>query len=97
MRVLSKSTLRDYWENHTDCEQQLLSWYQTTKKANWSSFDELKHDLGSAQNLGEGRVKIKIKGNSYRLIIRVNYAAKMVFVRFIGTHAEYDKIDAKKV
>ncbi len=97
MRVIAKSTLRGFWENHKDCEQQLKSWYYEADKANWINPNEIKKDYPSASILEDNRVVFNIKGNQYRLIVKVNYEYKIVWIRFIGTHAEYDKIDAKKV
>ena len=97
MRVIAKSTLRDYWLKHADCEQALKSWYQEADKSVWLSPNDIKQDYPSASILVGNRVVFNIKGNTYRLIIKINYAYQMVWIRFIGTHAEYDKIDATKI
>ncbi|MES2426125.1 MAG: type II toxin-antitoxin system HigB family toxin [Bacteroidota bacterium] len=97
MRVIAKSTLREFWEKHNDCEQQLKSWYQEANQANWASVNEIKNEYPSASVLQNNRMVFNIKGNNYRLIVRINYAYQMMWIRFIGTHAEYDKIDANKI
>ena len=97
MRVIAKKTLRDFWENHADCEQQLKSWYQEAEKATWQNPNEIKIDYPSASVIGDNRIVFNIKGNNYRLIVKINYDYQMAWIRFVGTHAEYDKIDATKI
>jgi len=97
MRVIAKSTLRDFWINHNDCEQQLKSWFNEAERANWSSPADIKTDYPSASILRGNRVVFNIKGNSYRLIIKINYKASVIWIRFVGTHNEYDQINAETV
>ena len=97
MRVISKKILREFWEKHSDSEQQLKSWFQETSNAEWNSPNEIKIEYPSASILSNNRVVFNIKGNKYRLIVRINYDYKMAWIRFVGTHAEYDKIDANKI
>jgi mRNA interferase HigB len=97
VRVIAKKTLRDYWEIHTDCEQQLKSWFQETEKTLWTNPNDIKIMYPSASILTDNRVTFNIKGNKYRLIVKINYAYQIVWIRFIGTHAEYDKINAEKI
>ena len=97
LRVIAKKTLRDYWIKHPDCEQQLKAWYQEAENAQWKSPDDVKRDYPSASILAANRIVFNIKGNHYRLIVRVNYDYGMVWIRFVGTHVEYDKIDAEKI
>lgn len=97
MRVIAKKILRDFWFKHSDCEQQLKSWYQEAEKGNWKTLNELKSDYPNASILEGNRVCFNIKGNKYRLIIKINFHYQMMWVRFIGTHSEYDKIDANKI
>ena len=97
MRVIAKSTLREFWGKHADCEQQLKAWYQETEKANWKSFNELKKEYPAASILNDNRVVFNIKGNTYRLIVKVNLDYQICWIRFVGTHAEYDKIDANSI
>lgn len=97
MRVISKKILRDFWDTHTECESQLKSWYQEASKANWQSPNEIKIEYPSASILSNNRVVFNIKGNKYRLVVRIQYEYQMVWIRFVGTHSEYDKIDATKI
>jgi mRNA interferase HigB len=97
LRVISKKILREFWEKHSDSEQQLKSWFQETSNAEWNSPDDIKIEYPSASILSNNRVVFNIKGNKYRLIVRINYDYKMAWIRFVGTHAEYDKIDANKI
>jgi len=89
--------LREFWEKHSDNEQQLKSWFQETSNAEWNSPNDIKIEYPSASILSNNRVVFNIKGNKYRLIVRINYDYKMAWIRFVGTHAEYDKIDANKI
>lgn len=84
-------------EKHNDCEQQLKAWFQETSKAEWTNPKEIKAEYPSASIVGNDRVVFNIKGNSYRLIVKINFDYQMVWVRFIGTHAKYDKINAKTI
>ena len=97
MRVIAKKILREFWTKHSDCEQQILAWYQETSKAVWKNTKNIKRDYPSASFLADNRVVFNIKSNHYRLIVKINYDYQMVWIRFIGTHAEYDKIDATKI
>ena len=97
MRVIAKSTLRDFWILHKDCEEQLKSWNNEAEKSNWISPNEIKSDYPSASILQDNRVVFNIKGNLYRLIVKINYKYGIIWIRFIGTHGEYDKIDAVKI
>lgn len=97
MRVIAKKTLRDFWIRHPDCEQQLKSWHGEAVWAAWKGPRDIKKDYPSASFLEGNRVVFNIKGNHYRLIVKINYDYKIVWIRFIGTHAQYDRIDAKNV
>lgn len=97
MRVIAKKVLRDFWEIHPDSEQQLKSWYQEAEKGMWANFNGLKKEYPSASILKDNRVCFNIKGNSSRLIVKINFNYQIMWIRFIGTHAEYDKIDANKI
>lgn len=97
LRIISKKILREFWEKHADSKQQLKSWYQETNDVIWKGPKEIKKVYPSASFLAENRVVFNIKGNKYRLIVRINYDYGMVWIRFVGTHAEYDKIDATKI
>jgi mRNA interferase HigB len=97
LRVIAKKILRDFWVRHNDCEQQLKSWYKESSKAEWKNTKDIKKDYTTASFLNDNRVVFNIKGNKYRLIVRINYDYQIVWIRFIGTHGEYDKIDATKI
>jgi len=97
LRVIAKRTLRDFWIKHADIEQQLTSWYRETEKAEWNSINELKTEYPNASILKDNRIAFNIKGNNYRLIVKFNFEFQICWIRFIGTHAEYDKINANKI
>ena len=97
MRIIAKRTLRDFWEKHSRAEQPLRSWHAVVARAEWSSPSEVKAAYRSASIVGGDRVVFDIGGNRYRLVARLDYEHRIVFVRFIGTHAEYDKIDVSRV
>lgn len=99
MRVIAKSTLRAFWSkpSHRDAEQPLLAWYKEAEAANWSSPADIKRNFGSASILQAGRVVFNIGGNKYRLVVAVRYDLKIVFIRFVGTHRQYDDIDAEEI
>lgn len=97
MRVIVKKTLRDIWEKHNDCESQLKSWYHEAENTSWVSPNDIKKEYPSASILLDNRVVFNIKGNTYRLIVKINYDYGVVWIRFVVTHAEYDKIDATKI
>ena len=97
MRVIAVSTLRQFWEIHSDAEQPLKAWFDEASKATWTQPSEIKDQYRSASVLKNRRVVFNIKGNDYRLIVAIAYKLGIVYVKFIGTHAEYDRIDAETV
>jgi len=97
MRVIAKKILRDFWEKHTDSEQQLKTWYKEASSAGWKSPNDIKNEYAKASIIGENRVVFNICGNKYRLIVKINYKREWVFIRFIGTHSDYDSVDAKNI
>jgi mRNA interferase HigB len=99
MRIVSKKTLREFWEQplYSDSKGQLEAWHEEVLQANWSTPQELKAQFRSASILQDSRVVFNIKGNDYRLIVKINYPYKMLYVRFIGTHEMYDGIDAEAI
>lgn len=97
MRIIAKKILREFWKVHPNCEQQLKSWYQEVSHAAWQNHNELKNDYPNASILNNNRVCFNIKGNNYRLIVKINYNYQIMWIRFMGTHVEYDKIDANKI
>jgi len=100
MRVIALSTLRAFWESssrYDDAKQPALVWYRHVRKADWASPADVKSQFGSASILGDGRVVFNIAGNKYRVVVWINYAYRVVYVRFIGTHAQYDRINAQTI
>jgi mRNA interferase HigB len=97
MRVIAKSTLRSFWENHSDAEVPLKTWYKIVEKADWSDSNEVKRDFASVSILGNNRLVFNIKGNKYRIIVFTMFKYRKIFIRFVGTHAQYDKIDAATI
>ena len=97
MRIIAKKILRDFWKQHPDSEHQLKAWYQETSNAEWETPNKIKIEYPTASFLVDNRVVFNIKGNHYRLIVKINYDYQMIWIRFIGTHAEYDKINAKTI
>ena len=97
MRVIAKKVLREFWEKHHDSEESLKTWYKEAWKARWTSPADIKAEYTKASILKSGRVVFNICGNKYRLVVDINYIRQWVFIRFIGTHHDYDKIDANKV
>ena len=96
MRIVSKKTLREFWQQpkYADSQGQLEAWHEEASKADWSTPQELKAQFTNASILQDSRVVFNIKGNDYRLIVKINYPYKMVYVRFVGTHKMYDEINA---
>ena len=97
MRVIALSRLRDFWRKHPHSEVPLRSWYAEASRATWKSLARVKEAHRQASFVGGDRVVFNIKGNDYRLIVAVRYPKQIMHVRFIGTHAEYDKVDAATV
>ena len=97
MRIIANRTLRDYWESHPNAEEPLRSWYRTVKGEDWDTPAKVKARFPKASIVGDNRAVFNIRGNHYRLIVEINYPYRTVYVRFVGTHAEYDRIDAREV
>ena len=100
MRIITLSTLKKFCEGssaYTDAVEPLLAWYRHTLKAAWTSPAEVKQDFGNASILKDGRVVFNIAGNKYRLVVWINYPYGVVNIRFIGTHAQYDRIDVQTI
>jgi mRNA interferase HigB len=97
MRVIAKRTLRLFWERHPQAEEPLQAWYREVEKEDWDGPVQVKEKYGSASILKGGRVVFNIKGNDYRLVVKINYPYRVIYVRFIGAHDEYDRINAEEV
>lgn len=97
MRIIAKRTLREFWEKHSLAKQPLLSWYKTVQIANWQNYAEIKEKFSTVSILNSTRMVFNLGGNKYRLICLVRFDKQIIFIRFIGTHKEYDKINAAEV
>ncbi len=97
MRVISKKALRAFWIHRPDSEGALKTWYTTAKAARWQTPHDVKSDYPSADPVGGNRMVFDICNNRYRLVARILYQFGQVHVRFVGTHAEYDDIDARTI
>ena len=97
MRIIAIGTLRNFWAINRDAEEPLKAWYHEAKSADWATPHQIKAMYRSASVLGDNRMVFNIAGNKYRLIVKFNYAYQIAYIRFVGTHAEYDRIDAENV
>lgn len=97
MRIISRKTLRVFWEHHADAKQPLCAWFREACKADWKSPADIKAAYRSASLVGNDRVVFNIGGNKYRLVVRINYPYRVIYIRFVGTHRQYDRIDVRKV
>ena len=97
VRIIAVATLRAFWQRHPDAEQPLKTWFAEVTKAGWTQPSDIKAYYRSASVLKSRRVVFNIKGNEYRLIVAIAYRLQIVYVKFIGTHADYDKVDANTV
>lgn len=97
MRIIARKTLREFWEQHPDARQSLQAWYADVRHAIWKTPSSIKNVYRNASFIANNRVVFNIMGNKYRLIVAVQYEYGIVYIRFIGTHQQYDKIDAATV
>ena len=99
MRIVSHRKLREFYQTpgREDSKVALERWYQTAEAAQWTSFSDIREDFGSADSVGNQHYVFNIRGNKYRLVVVVKFLMGYVFIRFVGTHEEYDKIDAKTI
>jgi mRNA interferase HigB len=97
MRIIARKTLTDYWEREPNSEGALRAWFAEVQAASWATPAEIKAHYRNASILRDGRVVFNIHGNTYRLVVWINYTFYTVYIRFIGTHAEYDRIDAQTI
>jgi mRNA interferase HigB len=97
MNVISKRTLLEFYTKYPQAKIPLEVWHMDTRKAEWKTPDDIKKNYASASFLKDNRVVFNIKGNDYRLVVHIDYPRKIVRVKFIGTHSEYDKIDAQEI
>lgn len=97
MRIIALSTLRAFWEKHPDAETPLRAWYALTSRANWKTPADIKAAYRNASFTANSRVVFNIKGNDYRLVAAVRYDRELMFVRFVGSHRQYDKINVETI
>jgi mRNA interferase HigB len=100
VRILSKRTLREFWESspkYADAEDSLKSWYREAKRASWLTPADVKEQYRNASILKNNRTVFNIAGNKYRLVVEINYALQIIFIRFVGTHQDYDAVDVEKI
>jgi mRNA interferase HigB len=97
MRIIALKTLRLFWERHPDARQALQAWYRDAKRACWTTPADIRNVYRNASFVGHNRVVFNIRGNQYRLVVVINYAQGIVYIRFIGSHQDYDEIDAATI
>lgn len=99
MRIVSRAALREFWEQpeYADSEQPLKAWFDEAKTANWQTSHDIKEKYRNASFVGNNRVVFNIHGNKYRLVVAVKYEFSMVYIRFVGTHKQYDAIDVATI
>jgi mRNA interferase HigB len=97
MRIIALRALRDFWQQYPDAEQPLRAWYHDIKQATWRTPADVKNAYRNASLIGNNRVVFNIKGNDYRLVVSVQYQQSIVYIRFVGTHEQYDRVDATMV
>ena len=98
MQIIAKRTLRVFWDSHPQARTPLQSWFAMVSKSAWNSPADVKAEFGATVDfVADNRVIFDVSGNKYRLVVRVAYSHKRVLIKFVGTHAEYDKIDARIV
>lgn len=97
MRVIAKRTLREFWERHPNARGPLEAWHAEAQAADWAGPQDIKAQFAAASFVGGNRVVFNIGGNKYRLVVQVNYPYRVVYIRFIGTHADYDRIDVERI
>lgn len=97
MRIIALSTLRTFWNRHPDAEMPLRAWYSLASRANWKTPADIKEAYRNASFTANNRVVFNVKGNDYRLVVSVHYDRGLMYVRFVGTHRQYDKIDVAMI
>jgi mRNA interferase HigB len=97
MRIIARRVLREFWEQHPDTRQALQAWYADVKSAMWESPADIKKTYHNASLVANNRIVFNIKGNRYRLVVAIQYEVGIVYIRFVGTHQEYNRIDAATI
>ncbi|MFP4366974.1 MAG: type II toxin-antitoxin system HigB family toxin [Bacteroidales bacterium] len=96
-RIFAKRTLREFWNKYSEAEQYLNTWHDTAMSCDWITHSDVRRSYANASISKSGRIVFNIKGNSFRLVTKFNFEKQWIFIRFIGTHNEYDKIDANTI
>lgn len=97
MRILKRLTLQTFYERNPGAKTALLAWYETARKAKWRNFSDIKKSFNSVDYVGNQHYVFNIKGNDYRLVVVIQYVHQTIYIRFVGTHKEYDKIDCSTI
>ena len=97
MKIVAIGALKGFWLRHPDAEQPLKAWYDEARHATWATPQDIKDHYASASFVGHNRVVFNLKGNRYRLVVAVAYRFQAIYIKFVGTHAEYDRVDAATV
>ena len=97
MRIISRGTLVAYYSRNPDARTALEEWFQKTRKSEWGCFADMKRTFNSVDSVGNQRYVFNIRGNNYRLVVVVKFTIRTVYIRFVGTHSEYDSIDVKNI
>ena len=97
MRIIARRTLREFWERHPDSRQALQAWYHDVKRTVWKAPEDIKAIYRNASILGNNRAVFNIKGNHYRVVVTIRYKNGIVYIRFLGLHKDYDKINAETI
>lgn len=97
MRIIARRTLREFWERHPEAQLALEAWYDDARRATWRTPNDIRQVYANASIIAGNRVVFNIRGNHYRLVVAMNYQFGIVYIRFVGTHREYDQIDAASI
>lgn len=99
MRIIARRTLREFWSRpaYADAEQPLKAWFREASKADWSNPSAVRAAFRGASFVGDNRIVFNIAGNTYRLVVKVNYPYRVIYLRFVGTHRQYDVIDVTEI
>lgn len=97
MRIFSRGSLRTFWTGHADAEEPLRAWLADAERAYWRSPQDIKNRYANASIVADNRVVFNIKGNDYRLVVKIHYNTGFVYIRFVGTHSDYDAVDVEEV
>ena len=97
MNIVSHKRLFDFYQKYNEAEVPLENWFKTAKRAKWRCFADIKKDFNSVDSIGNQRYIFNIKGNDYRLVVVIQFVHGYIYIRFVGTHADYDKIDSKTI